>query len=138
MISKLKTGLLAAVLFVSAFAPMAAPAKAPEVAVKPAQTKPAMWVIKDADSTIYLLGSIHVMKPDTVWLTPGIQSRFDSAEDVWFEIPDLDDKAAAGPLAAKYMVDPAGRMTDGLTPEEIARIDALLKSTSKPAEVASR
>ncbi|HTN40577.1 MAG TPA: TraB/GumN family protein [Asticcacaulis sp.] len=122
MISRLKTGLLAAVLFVSAFMPMAAPAKAPDVAVKPA-----MWVIRDSDSTLYLLGSIHVMKPDTVWLTPGIQTRFDSAEDVWFEIPDLDDKAAAGPLAAKYMVDPAGRMTDGLTPEEIARIDALLK-----------
>ncbi len=122
MISRLKTGLLAAVLFVSAFAPMAAPAKAPDVAVKPA-----MWVIRDADSTIYLLGSIHVMKPDTVWLTPAIQSRFDSAEDVWFEIPDLDDKAAAAPMAQKYMFDPIGDMSAGLTPEEVAGVDALLK-----------
>ena len=120
MISKLKTGLLvAAALF--AFMPMTVQAKAP------AQVKPAMWVIRDADSTIYLLGSIHVMKPDTPWLTPAIQSRFDSAEDVWFEIPDLDNKAAAAPIAQKYMFDPNGNMTEGLTAEELARVDDLLK-----------
>lgn len=86
-----------------------------------------MWVIKDADSTIYLLGSIHVMKPDTPWLTPAIQARFDSAQEVWFEIPDLDNKAAAGPVAQKYMFDPQGDMTSDLTPVELARIDDLLK-----------
>ena len=86
-----------------------------------------MWVIKDADSAIYLLGSIHVMKPDTPWLTPAIQTRFDSAEDVWFEIPDLDDKAGAGAIAQKFMFDPNGKMTEGLTPEEIAQVDAILK-----------
>ena len=122
MISRLKTGLLAATaLFACAFAPMAVQAKAPAV------VKPAMWVIKDADSTIYLLGSIHVMKPDTPWLSPAIQSRFDSAEDVWFEIPDLDDKAAAMPMAQKYMFDPNGDMSAGLTPEEVAQVDELLK-----------
>ena len=122
MISRLKTGLLAATtLFACVFAPMAVQAKAP------AAVKPAMWVIKDADSTIYLLGSIHVMKPDTPWLTPAIQSRFDSAEDVWFEIPDLDDKAAAMPMAQKYMFDPNGDMSAGLTPEEVAQVDGLLK-----------
>ncbi len=122
MISGLKTGLLtAATLLACAFAPMAVQARAP------APVKPAMWVIRDADSTIYLLGSIHVMKPDTAWLSPVIQSRFDSAEDVWFEIPDLDDRAGAGAIAQKFMFDPNGNMTDGLTPEEIAQVNAVLK-----------
>ncbi len=31
----------------------------------PAAAQPAFWVIKDADSTIYLLGTIHLLKPDT-------------------------------------------------------------------------
>jgi uncharacterized protein YbaP (TraB family) len=121
MISRLKTGLLAVIAaFTCAFAP-------PAHAETPAPVKPAMWVIRDADSTIYLLGSIHVMKPDTAWLTPDIQKRFDSAQDVWFEIPDLDNKAAAAPVAQKYMFDPQGDMTSGLTPEELARVDDLLK-----------
>jgi len=121
MLSRLKTGLLAIIAaFACAFAPLAQ-------AETPVPVKPALWVIRDADSTIYLLGSIHVMKPDAPWLTPDIQSRFDSAEDVWFEIPDLDNKAAAVPVAQKYMFDPQGDMTSGLTPEELARVDELLK-----------
>lgn len=123
MISTLRTGLLAVTaLFACACVPMAVQARAPAAPVKPA-----MWVIRDADSTIYLLGSIHVMKPDTPWLTPAIQSRFDSAQDVWFEIPDLDNKAAAAPVAQKYMFDPQGDMSSGLTAEELARVDDLLK-----------
>lgn len=128
MISRLKTGLLvAAALF--ACAPITVQAKAPD------PVKPAMWVIRDADSTIYLLGSIHVMKPDTQWLSPAIQSRFDSAEDVWFEIPDLDNKAAAAPIAQKYMFDPNGDMSAGLTAEELARVDDLLKPMGLNAAV---
>jgi uncharacterized protein YbaP (TraB family) len=122
MLFRLKTGLLAMTAALACACAPLARAEAPAV-----QVKPALWVIRDADSTIYLLGSIHVMKPDTPWLTPDIQSRFDSAEDVWFEIPDLDNKAAAVPVAQKYMFDPQGDMTSGLTPEELARVDELLK-----------
>jgi len=131
MISKFKTALLAAsALVLSLSGAVAVHAEtAPAVAgAAPAEVvKPALWVIRDADSTIYLLGSIHVMKDGTPWLNSEIQSRFDSAQDAWFEIPDLDNKAAAIPLAQKYMFDPKGTMTDGLTPDEIAQLDTLLK-----------
>ena len=122
MLSRLKTGLLVVTALLGcAFAPLAH-AEAPAT-----QVKPAMWEIRDADSTIYLLGSIHVMTPETPWLTPAIQNRFDSAQDVWFEIPDLDNKATAGAIAQKYMFDPQGDMSRGLTAEELTRVDALLK-----------
>ena len=26
-----------------------------------------MWVVKDHDSTIYLLGTVHILRPETVW-----------------------------------------------------------------------
>ena len=32
-----------------------------------AAADPAMWVVKDADSTVYLLGTIHVLKPGVSW-----------------------------------------------------------------------
>ena len=35
----------------------------------PATAQPALWVVKDADSTIYLLGTIHLLKPETQWRT---------------------------------------------------------------------
>ena len=36
-------------------------------AVSLAKAEPAMWVIKDADSTIYLIGTLHLLKHDTEW-----------------------------------------------------------------------
>ena len=33
----------------------------------PAQAQPAMWTVKDADSTIYLFGTVHLLKPETEW-----------------------------------------------------------------------
>ncbi|MFT4075009.1 MAG: TraB/GumN family protein [Asticcacaulis sp.] len=125
MISRLKASLL--VLTTLAAISFASLAQAQTVTTQPVPVKPAMWVIKDADSTIYLLGSIHVMKPETPWLNPAIQSRFDSAQDVWFEIPDLDNKAAAMPVAQKYMFDPQGDVASGLSPEEVAQVNDLLK-----------
>ncbi len=110
-------GLLACAAILSAsLAPLTARAEA---------AKPLMWVVKDEDSTIYLFGSIHVMKNDVVWLTPDIQSRFDSASDAWFEMADLDNPAAIQPVVQKYMLDPKGGMTKGLTDAEIRKIDAL-------------
>ena len=32
-----------------------------------ALAEPALWAIKDKDSTIYLFGTVHVLKPDTQW-----------------------------------------------------------------------
>lgn len=88
--------------------------------------RPMMWVVKDADSTIYLFGSVHVMKAGVVWLTPELKQRFDSASDVWFEVADMDDTALMQKMAQAYMLDPSGQMTKGLTPEEVTRLDAEL------------
>lgn len=32
-----------------------------------------MWVIKDNDSTIYLIGTFHILRPETAWKIPKIQ-----------------------------------------------------------------
>lgn len=53
-----------------ALAQTAAPA-APAPAPAPIQGEgPALWVVKDADSTLYLFGSVHVLRPTTGWASP--------------------------------------------------------------------
>lgn len=86
---------------------------------------PALWVIRDADSTVYLFGTIHVMKDDVKWLTPAVRQRFESADDLWLEVPDLDNTAAVMQTAQKYSLNPANDMTKGLSDAEIKKIDAL-------------
>ncbi|MEQ1689527.1 MAG: TraB/GumN family protein, partial [Sphingopyxis sp.] len=61
-----------------AAAPLCAQVAAPEPASAPAATPaatpvatvdadPALWVVRDADTTIYLFGTIHVLRPGLSW-----------------------------------------------------------------------
>jgi uncharacterized protein YbaP (TraB family) len=113
---------LAAALLL-AFAPLCAAAEnAPTVTV----AHPLLWEINDGTAQVYLFGSIHVMKPDTIWLSDDLKRRFASADQAWFEVADLDDQTTVQQQAQKYMLDPSNHMTEGLTPEEITRLDTLL------------
>ncbi|MEJ2189178.1 MAG: TraB/GumN family protein [Acidobacteriota bacterium] len=53
-----------------------------------------MWSVERGSTTVYLLGSIHVLKEDAYPLPQAIDRAFDDAEVVVFEV-DLDDMSAA-------------------------------------------
>lgn len=104
------------------------PVAVPEVqAQEAAKASPLMWVMKDEDSTVYILGSIHLMKEGTQWRTPAISEAFAASDELWLEINDADDVAKMQGLIIKYGLDPAGGALSGLTPEEIAQLDTALK-----------
>jgi uncharacterized protein YbaP (TraB family) len=97
------------------------------LAALPAAADPALWVIRDKDSTLYLLGTVHVLKPDTVWRTPAIDKALAEADELWIEV-DTDDTAAMAPLVRKYGLDPANPLSSKLTPDQKARLDAAAAS----------
>jgi uncharacterized protein YbaP (TraB family) len=72
-----------------------------------ALAEPALWAIKDKDSTIYLFGTIHVLKPDTKWLSPKIDKAIADSGDLTLEIVGADDPNVMQPLVLKYGLDPA-------------------------------
>ena len=71
-----------------------------------ALAEPALWKIQDADSTIYLFGTIHVLKPSTVWRSPRIDKALKDSGDLTLEIVGADDPAVMQPLVMKYGLDP--------------------------------
>ena len=87
---------------------------------------PLMWVVKDHDSTVYLFGSIHLMKPGVEWQTPKVKDAFSKSETLWLELTDMDDQAKMIGLVQRYGLDPNGKATAGLTPEEIAKLEGIL------------
>jgi len=89
-----------------------------------AEDGPPLWKVTDADSTVYLMGSFHLMKPGADWMNPTVTMAFDSARDVWFEITDLDNPAAAGPIVMKYGFYPAPELDAHLTDADKAALDA--------------
>ena len=85
---------------------------------------PALWVVRDADSTLYLFGSVHVLRPTTGWSSPRVEAAFDSASDIWFEISNPDDQAAIMPLIQQHGLSPETPLSSRLTPQENAELDA--------------
>jgi uncharacterized protein YbaP (TraB family) len=50
-----------------------------------AKADPAMWEVRDGDSTIRLFGSVHMLPPDLKWRTPALEDAITKSEHVYFE-----------------------------------------------------
>lgn len=106
---------------------------APSAVPRAAGAGPALWVVKDADSTLYLFGTVHVLRPDTAWGSDKVEAAFDSADNVIFEISNPDDQAAILPLIQSKGVSPDRPLSSLLTPEEIASLDTAAKAIGASA-----
>jgi uncharacterized protein YbaP (TraB family) len=83
-----------------------------------ARAEPAMWVIKDADSTIYLIGTMHLLKHDSEWNAEKVKKTVHDSTELWLEIADLDNQEALAPLIAKFGVDRERPLSTKLNDEQ--------------------
>jgi len=118
-------------------APGQALAQAPAAVTAPAPraegTGPALWVIRDADSTIYLFGTVHVLRPTTAWGSDTVDAAFDSASRLILEVANPDDQAAAMPLVQQYGISPETPLSSLLTADEMAALDVAARSMGMTA-----
>ena len=68
-----------------------------------ADADPALWVVRDADTTVYLFGTIHVLKPGLTWFDEAVRAAFDKADELKLEIVEPDNQVMAGLIATKGM-----------------------------------
>ena len=85
---------------------------------------PALWVVRDADSTLYLFGTVHVLRPTTLWRWVAIEEAFESSDRLVLEISNPDDQAAMVPLIQQHGLSPGRPLSSLLNAEERARLDA--------------
>jgi uncharacterized protein YbaP (TraB family) len=94
----------------------------------PALAEPALWKVEGAHATVYLFGTIHVLKPTTIWRSPRIDAALKAADAVYLEIANADDASALQPLILQYGLDPAHPLSTKLTAPERAALDKALVS----------
>lgn len=116
-----------------AFAQDAAPAHDHAVIVQATGDGPALWSISDADSTLYLFGTVHVLRPDTPWGSAKVDAAFDASQNVIFEISNPDDQSALMPLIQQYGLSPQTPLSSLLTPEELADLDVAARTVGGSA-----
>jgi uncharacterized protein len=79
----------------------------PQPAAEAKDADPALWVVKDKDTTIYLFGTIHVLKPGLSWFDEAVKKAFDASSEVKLELV-MPDPAAMQSLVMSTGVAPKG------------------------------
>ncbi|MGH6952434.1 MAG: TraB/GumN family protein [Vitreimonas sp.] len=88
--------------------------------------RPALFVARDADSTMYLFGTLHIRRPGPSWGGARAQAGLAEADEVWTELiisPEIDAQTQL--LALRHGMADAGRpLSSYFSSEENARIGA--------------
>jgi len=89
---------------------------------------PALWRVSDADSSVWLFGSIHILDKDRDWRTQRFDAALAEADHVYFEIVlDVDAYATLTRLSMLYGRNRDGRqLSDYLTGEQQDKLQAFL------------
>ena len=111
----------------------AAPAAAPAPTVK---ATPALWVVKGPKATLYLFGTIHILKPNIDWHTPAVTSALAASSSLLEEVDNVDDPNAIRPLMMQLGMDQEHPLSTKITKEDLAAIDSALKQMGAPGESA--
>ncbi len=92
---------------------------------------PALWVVKDADTTIYLFGTVHLLPNDVDWHFPALDQALQQSQSLYVEITD-DEPAHMTTLVMRYGIDPAHPLSGLLTRKENAALDAAAITAGVP------
>lgn len=120
-------------ILAAALAAVAAPAlsQAPEPR---RDADPAMWVVRDEDSTIYLLGTYHLLDPRTDWFDEEVRAAFDASSELVLEFVMPEDPAELQPVVMRYARADGGRtLSQRLPPDLARRLAAELAELGLPA-----
>lgn len=113
-----------------------ATACAPAVAPQPVATADAlpMWEVTDGGGTVYLLGSIHVLRPEVYPLDDAIYQAFDASDVAAFEL-HLDSVEAAAPQMVARGMYQDGRTLAGVLPADLhAELEEHLQALGVPVQ----
>ena len=111
-------------------------ASVPALAAQPAalpDADPAMWVVRDADTTIYLFGTFHLLDGKQDWFNDEVKTAFDASQELVLEAKMPENMADLQPMVMKYALNPAGELSKKLKPETAAKLTKELAKIGLPA-----
>jgi len=103
--------------------------------VKQNKSKHPLWKITGKNgNTMYLVGSVHLMKEDVYPLAPVFQDAFEDAEKLVFEIDEeIQDPYAAQQAVGQYAsIEGGGRLKNKIDNDDYEEIKSLAKAKKVP------
>lgn len=98
---------------------------------------PALWTLSDEDTTIYLLGTVHLLRPGLEWKSPEIAAAIAEADTVVFEAdttsPEAQRELTRFSIGEGLFAD-GTQLSSLLTEAERAELSSALQVVDLPIE----
>ena len=96
------------------------------------EAKPALFVLKDEDTTIYLFGTIHLLPKDVSWFQGPVKSAFDSSDALVLEVIEPNMGEMMRLMNTYGRASDGTKLTDRLNTETRANYEAEMKKLGLP------
>lgn len=96
---------------------------------------PALWIVADEDTTIYLFGTVHALPEEVEWMDERIAAAFDSADELVTEVDLSEPQGMAQELLASAMLPEGQTLRSLLSPEQTTVYEAALERINIPPEI---
>ncbi len=100
----------------------------------PSAPRPRLLRVSDADTTVYLFGTVHLLSPSTEWMNDEISAALTSSRAVYFEVPTEPEALAPhAALLQSLALNPSGvTLSSLLTPEQRTRAEQVATQSNIP------
>ncbi|HEX5693072.1 MAG TPA: TraB/GumN family protein, partial [Arenimonas sp.] len=98
--------------------------------------RPLLWKVSDADNSVYLLGSFHLLRKGDYPLAASTDLAFEDAESLVFELSpaEMNDPALGQLMATAARRDDGKRLQDTVSADTWARLEAWAQRRGLPLE----
>lgn len=96
--------------------------------------QPPIWVVEDEDTTVYMVGTVHMMREGVDWESPELIEILESADTVWLELDDFEPPENLGTLIMQKGFSPDRPLSSLLTEEEMEGLEAILEDHDVPVD----
>jgi len=107
-------------------------------APSPEPARPPLWKLSDADTTIYLFGTVHALPRGLQWKTGHVASAFAASDTLVVEVVEPDDMASmAGAMMAMGKAAPGSLppLMERVPADKRAALKALLDKSPLPPQL---
>ena len=98
----------------------------------PPDAHPALWKLADADTTIWLFGSIHVLPAGTQWRDATITRAIDASQSLTLEIGELDTSKVYGLIMTMGRARNLPPLTERVKPEKRTALTKMVADSGLP------
>ena len=99
----------------------------------PPQAHPALWKLADADTNIYLFGTVHILPAGTKWMDARIKAAVDASQSLTLEaVLDQDPSLVATVLLKIGHAEGLPPLAERVPVEQRTQLAALVKASGLP------